>query len=148
MAMIQCEECGQWISDRAKACPNCGCPMSDYYAEGYDKEYGRIQARRDIVNETQERNRVLNRKWRREYIAISVVMTYLMYIIGNDLSRHHFGYAVLGMILWYVIVTFLSGVSFWKSVILHVAIPKLFGYEIITICSCIGYTIGFMKGVL
>ena len=28
MALIKCEECGHMISDRAEACPNCGCPVS------------------------------------------------------------------------------------------------------------------------
>ena len=26
MALIKCPECGKEISDKAKACPNCGCP--------------------------------------------------------------------------------------------------------------------------
>ena len=29
MALIQCPECGQQISDKANACPNCGCPISN-----------------------------------------------------------------------------------------------------------------------
>lgn len=27
MALINCPECGKEISDRAKSCPNCGCPV-------------------------------------------------------------------------------------------------------------------------
>lgn len=27
MALIECEECGQLISDKARACPNCGNPV-------------------------------------------------------------------------------------------------------------------------
>lgn len=27
MALIKCPECGKEISDKAKACPNCGCPL-------------------------------------------------------------------------------------------------------------------------
>lgn len=27
MALIKCSECGQEISDKASACPNCGCPV-------------------------------------------------------------------------------------------------------------------------
>lgn len=27
MAMIQCPECGRAISDKAEACPGCGCPV-------------------------------------------------------------------------------------------------------------------------
>ena len=29
MALIKCPECGKEISDKASACPNCGCPV-DY----------------------------------------------------------------------------------------------------------------------
>lgn len=29
MALIKCEECGKEISDKAKACPFCGCPLSE-----------------------------------------------------------------------------------------------------------------------
>ena len=28
MALIECPECGQSVSDRAVACPNCGYPVS------------------------------------------------------------------------------------------------------------------------
>lgn len=29
MALIKCTECGKEFSDRASACPNCGCPIRD-----------------------------------------------------------------------------------------------------------------------
>lgn len=28
MALIKCEECGQMVSDKAAACPHCGCPVT------------------------------------------------------------------------------------------------------------------------
>lgn len=28
MALIKCPECGQQISDKAKVCPSCGCPIA------------------------------------------------------------------------------------------------------------------------
>ena len=30
MALIKCPECGKEISDKAAACPNCGCPASEF----------------------------------------------------------------------------------------------------------------------
>lgn len=27
MALIKCRECGKEVSDRARNCPNCGCPI-------------------------------------------------------------------------------------------------------------------------
>ena len=29
MALIKCPECGKEFSDKAFACPNCGCPISE-----------------------------------------------------------------------------------------------------------------------
>ena len=29
MALIKCSECGHEVSDRASACPNCGCPIGN-----------------------------------------------------------------------------------------------------------------------
>ncbi len=34
MALIKCPECGKDISDKAKACPNCGCPISSISPSG------------------------------------------------------------------------------------------------------------------
>lgn len=28
MAMIQCKECGKEVSNKAKDCPSCGCPLT------------------------------------------------------------------------------------------------------------------------
>ena len=28
MALIKCEDCGKEISDKAKACIHCGCPIN------------------------------------------------------------------------------------------------------------------------
>lgn len=37
MALISCVECGKEFSDKAKACPNCGCPI-DYIIETIEKQ--------------------------------------------------------------------------------------------------------------
>lgn len=146
MAMIQCEECGQWISDRASACPHCGCPTyEDYYEEAYQSERGAIQARQDAQREIQERNARIMRRWRKDYIAMSVVMFFTLYMAGIEFSKTFYG--VLGLIICYIFLIALSGLSFWKILILHTAFPKLLGYEIIAICSCVGYTLGFLKGL-
>lgn len=34
MALIKCEECGNMVSDKAKACPNCGCPLEQENESG------------------------------------------------------------------------------------------------------------------
>lgn len=33
MALIKCTECGNMVSDKASACPNCGCPTKDVLSE-------------------------------------------------------------------------------------------------------------------
>lgn len=33
MGLIQCADCGKMVSDRADACPNCGCPVSESLKE-------------------------------------------------------------------------------------------------------------------
>lgn len=30
MALIKCPECGKEVSDKAKTCPNCGCPIDRF----------------------------------------------------------------------------------------------------------------------
>lgn len=37
MALIKCPECGRNISDKANACPSCGCPK-DYFSSAAHKE--------------------------------------------------------------------------------------------------------------
>lgn len=34
MALIKCPECGKDISDKAVACPNCGCPLDEIVKKG------------------------------------------------------------------------------------------------------------------
>ena len=42
MALFQCPECGHQVSDKAVACPNCGCPVSCSPEEHYTFEYNGI----------------------------------------------------------------------------------------------------------
>lgn len=45
MALIKCPECGKEISDKAKVCINCGCPLSEMVTSGTV----RIKMPNDIV---------------------------------------------------------------------------------------------------
>ena len=54
MALINCPECGKEISEKAKSCPNCGCPIdtsepekadntSDYVViHGYEETFAEL----------------------------------------------------------------------------------------------------------
>ena len=33
MSLIKCQECGRDVSDKAKTCPNCGCPINRFQNE-------------------------------------------------------------------------------------------------------------------
>ena len=35
MALIKCSECGKEVSDKAKACPNCGNPIASPRNKGF-----------------------------------------------------------------------------------------------------------------
>lgn len=43
MALINCEECGKEVSDKANFCPNCGCPVKDNKEESKVIVYGLTQ---------------------------------------------------------------------------------------------------------
>ncbi len=47
--LISCPECERQVSDRAKACPDCGFPVSEHVAEQAE------QARRKALVESRER---------------------------------------------------------------------------------------------
>ena len=38
MSMIKCTECGKEISDKATACPHCGCPMTEILSATKEEE--------------------------------------------------------------------------------------------------------------
>ena len=49
MALIKCTECGKEFSDRAAACPNCGCP-TDIILEDIEKEKSIQQKRKQRLH--------------------------------------------------------------------------------------------------
>ena len=64
MAMLKCPECGEYVSEFARACPNCGCPMSDIAQENQvdDRNWDPNQTKRKTntqVYSQEELNRAL-----------------------------------------------------------------------------------------
>ena len=43
MALISCVECGKEFSDKAKSCPNCGCPI-EYIIEAIENQKAQQEA--------------------------------------------------------------------------------------------------------
>lgn len=62
MALIKCPECGKEISDKAKTCINCGCPLSEMNPSGevrikmpnnvVDGWSGLLSSKRAVVKKT------------------------------------------------------------------------------------------------
>lgn len=63
MALIKCTECGKVMSDKAPACPNCGCPIDTVLAESQ-----RIKA--EIDKENQENEKKNQEKIRQKTIEL------------------------------------------------------------------------------
>lgn len=63
MALIKCPECGREISDKAKACPGCGCPVEKevvYEQNNSAAESGTmIQNGKPVQHETQENPKMI-----------------------------------------------------------------------------------------
>ncbi len=68
MALIKCNECGKEISDKASACPNCGCPI-----ELEIKEESNIKDSQ--TNEKEAKNALT--------IAIFILIFILMIALGS-----------------------------------------------------------------
>lgn len=53
MALLKCPECGEHVSEFAKACPNCGCPMSDIAQENQvvDKSWDKKREKRNTATQ-------------------------------------------------------------------------------------------------
>ena len=48
MALINCNECGNEISDKAKNCPKCGCPNS-FFTEKFNTEQPSIKKKESVL---------------------------------------------------------------------------------------------------
>ena len=136
MALITCKECGQTISDKAKSCPNCGCPVGDYQGQ---------TDRNNNSNETNCNNsNVIGTK---KYsvtipliigLALYIVLTILLSNVGNtDIEIAINTCTIIGTIvalciaksnvdrLIYIIVNVIIAViahKFWKELLYGTAV--------------------------
>ena len=56
MAIIKCSECGKEFSNKAKACPNCACPIEEIEIEEKDNEPEEIE--KTLEKNTQKKNNI------------------------------------------------------------------------------------------
>lgn len=73
MGLIQCIDCGNWVSDRATACPTCGCPAEAYNKHRYYDDQQSIEHQ----NATESHS-----------IIAGVAKTALGVALGNRLSQN------------------------------------------------------------
>ncbi len=83
MALIKCKECGNMISDKAKACPKCGCPL-DAYSDPQPQENN------DYIPDYYPED---NHKKRNRYIIIALIVVvilggvgYLLFGVGKKVT--------------------------------------------------------------
>lgn len=72
MALIKCSECGKEVSDKAQACPNCGCPIENDNKVGViPKEGDSLDAESDVENENEFKGDVNSSEEEVEKVIVS-----------------------------------------------------------------------------
>lgn len=80
MALIKCSECGKEFSDKAPACPNCGCPTSEILKK-YDATKRTEGTQTDNIKSTRDS------KTKGKVIAIIIGVILIATIIGTILTN-------------------------------------------------------------
>lgn len=86
MALIKCTECGKEFSDKAQACPNCGCPTDQMGANtniGFDKTEQMLETVRIIRDRAKEAERQFDRSSERIQEKASMAID----LFGGDASN-------------------------------------------------------------
>lgn len=147
--MIQCEECGSYISDRATSCPHCGCPLVDNYNIGYEIEEGARQSRIDQAN----RISAQNRKWKIKCLVICVVLFFASYGIGkatfpNAVHNENASFAPIAIaILSGIFLVYSASMALWKHIVIGFIVPHAFFIYMLLISFSGGYLFGCIAGM-
>lgn len=152
MAMIQCEECGQWISDRAKACPHCGCPMVDSYEMGYQYEEGARQSRIDEATRQAQRQADAKAKWNVKSIIICIATFFVSFAMGYSLFPKALNdggsFVPIGLFILSIVLLFLCiAVRWWKQLLFYLLFRHAFFINMLTIAFSGGYLLGCIAGM-
>ena len=101
MALINCSECGKEISDRAAACPNCGCPVNSNKEifgasqESINNDISKPQ--QEMINDEiiiseiiidEERVLGVKKLLNIIYVALGIVIYIIMYLIDPYLFMY------------------------------------------------------------
>ena len=104
MALLKCKECGKEISDKAKTCPNCGCPIED--------EFAKTETTKDIQTEPKKNEKKKNSKLSTiaavlAFFTVTSPIAFVVAIIDllkRDKEHKHTG-------SWFAIIFFIA--LFW-----------------------------------
>ena len=72
MAVLYCTDCGHVVSDKAIACPNCGCPVEEIIKEmsqNEESKQGETSEKKSIFEESCEYFKKMAQKKNEEYVA-------------------------------------------------------------------------------
>lgn len=93
MALIKCTECGHDVSDRAAACPNCGCPMEEIQKDLVKAAECKEQEYRKKVEAANREREESGRIFDIEHIGRSVELRCHFCATTTSLSKREFSSA-------------------------------------------------------
>jgi uncharacterized membrane-anchored protein len=105
MALIDCLECGKKMSDKAKACPNCGCPLQT-------TQHNTLTWESDYNNQTDINQSKLSENGK----ETSILLPSILLVIASVILLSLLAIAFTAKTLEYPITAVLSliwGIAFW-----------------------------------
>lgn len=81
MALIQCPECGQHISNQAAACPKCGCPVQNTHQEANETTNNNAKHEEipsESINSSQETTSVTKKRKPLFFITTAIVLVLVL----------------------------------------------------------------------
>lgn len=78
MSLIKCPECGKDMSDKAAACPSCGCPIDTVIAERQ-----RIKEESEIKKQQEDAEIAVGKKYKRQVLSFFGLLTAIVIVIAG-----------------------------------------------------------------
>lgn len=85
MSIIRCPECGKEISDKARSCPNCGCPNSEFSRQE-NSYYSKQPQRSPMAQQPQKGGCFITTL---KILAILVILFVVLAVIGGQLNQEN-----------------------------------------------------------
>lgn len=93
MALMKCKECGREVSDRAKECPGCGCPVSVIIQQNNEELVeSNKKIKREDVNQTEMKDVKAKKDNKKRIIIVVGILATIVFVIllvkvvGKDVS--------------------------------------------------------------